>query len=68
MKRVVGLMHRQAVKAKAEGLFFKVRFSMCFFCWVSGFLGCFCFSGLFRSVLALALVFSGMLFCSSSLA
>ena len=25
MKRVVGLMHRQAVKAKAEGLFFKVR-------------------------------------------
>ncbi|KAF5339101.1 hypothetical protein D9611_011155 [Ephemerocybe angulata] len=24
MKRVVGLMHRQAVKAKAEGLFFKV--------------------------------------------
>jgi len=25
MKRVVGLLHRQAVKAKAEGLFFKVR-------------------------------------------
>lgn len=24
MKRVVALMHRQAVKAKAEGLFFKV--------------------------------------------
>lgn len=24
MKRVVGLMHRQAVKVKAEGLFFKV--------------------------------------------
>ena len=23
MKRVVGLLHRQAVKAKAEGLFFK---------------------------------------------
>jgi hypothetical protein len=25
MKRVVNLLHRQAVKAKAEGLFFKVR-------------------------------------------
>ena len=25
MKRVVSLLHRQAVKAKAEGLFFKVR-------------------------------------------
>lgn len=25
MKRVVSLMHRQAVKVKAEGLFFKVR-------------------------------------------
>jgi replication fork protection complex subunit Tof1/Swi1 len=25
MKRVVGLLHRQAVRAKAEGLFFKVR-------------------------------------------
>jgi replication fork protection complex subunit Tof1/Swi1 len=24
MKRVVGLIHRQAIKAKAEGLFFKV--------------------------------------------
>lgn len=25
MKWVVGLMHRQAVRAKAEGLFFKVH-------------------------------------------
>jgi len=25
MKRVVNLMHRQAVRAKAEGLFFNVR-------------------------------------------
>lgn len=25
MKRVVSLLHRQAVRAKAEGLFFKVR-------------------------------------------
>lgn len=25
MKRVVNLLHRQAVRAKAEGLFFKVR-------------------------------------------
>ena len=27
---VVGLMHRQAVGAKAEGLFFKVRFNVQF--------------------------------------
>ena len=27
MKRVVNLLHRQAIKAKAEGLFFKVRLS-----------------------------------------
>lgn len=25
MRRVVSLLHRQAVRAKAEGLFFKVR-------------------------------------------
>lgn len=25
MKRIVALMHRQAVKAKSEGLFYKVR-------------------------------------------
>ena len=25
MKRVVNLLHRQAVKAKAEGLFFRVK-------------------------------------------
>lgn len=25
MKRVVGLMHRQVVRAKAEGLYFRVR-------------------------------------------
>jgi hypothetical protein len=25
MRRVVSLLHRQAVKAKAEGLFFKVQ-------------------------------------------
>lgn len=25
MKRIVNLLHRQAVKAKSEGLFFKVR-------------------------------------------
>ena len=30
MRRVVSLLHRQAVKAKAEGLFFKVS-SYCFF-------------------------------------
>jgi hypothetical protein len=27
MRRVVNLMHRQAVRAKAEGLFFNVKFS-----------------------------------------
>lgn len=25
MKRIVALMHRQAIKAKSEGLFYKVR-------------------------------------------
>jgi hypothetical protein len=30
MKRIVALMHRQAVKAKSEGLFFKVRFPLGF--------------------------------------
>lgn len=30
MRRVVGLLHRQAVKAKAEGLFFKASLH-CFF-------------------------------------
>lgn len=30
MRRVVSLLHRQAVKAKAEGLFFKVRVSRLF--------------------------------------
>lgn len=29
MKRVVGLLHRLAVKVKAEGLFFKVRLVPC---------------------------------------
>ena len=28
MKRIVSLMHRQAIKAKSEGLFFKVRCSI----------------------------------------
>ena len=30
MKRVVNLLHRQAIKAKAEGLFFKVS-NLCLF-------------------------------------
>jgi hypothetical protein len=30
MKRIVALMHRQAVKAKSEGLFFKVRLDLSF--------------------------------------
>lgn len=30
MRRVVSLLHRQAVKAKAEGLFFKVRVARLF--------------------------------------
>ena len=31
MKRVVSLLHRQAVRAKAEGLFFQVKSLSCFF-------------------------------------
>ena len=27
MKRIVNLLHRQAIRAKAEGLFFNVRYS-----------------------------------------
>lgn len=38
MKRVVSLIHRQAVRAKAEGLFFNVRF-----CHLSSFLSLFPF-------------------------
>ena len=30
MKRVVSLLHRQAVRAKAEGLFFQVKSLLCF--------------------------------------
>jgi hypothetical protein len=29
MKRVVSLLHRQAVRAKAEGLFFQVKSLLC---------------------------------------
>ena len=33
MRRVVSLLHRQAVKAKAEGLFFKVSNARLFDLW-----------------------------------
>lgn len=33
MRRVVSLLHRQAIKAKAEGLFFKVSSARLFDLW-----------------------------------
>jgi replication fork protection complex subunit Tof1/Swi1 len=37
MRRVVNLLHRQAVKAKAEGLFFNVRVMNLLRCFVAQF-------------------------------